>query len=424
MAGPLLLSDNLYNTIAYPAHVLTADEQATGHEIQNIADGRRSPYDYWTPTTANAAHNLMVTSNQVSDRSFESGTGDASATAATIAQDATQHQTGTKSLKVTTTNVAGSGFFLGGTKRYTAVSGGVYTFAVSVTAPLAVGKTIQLSIEWYDSTGTRISTSNQASFALSAVWATKNYQVTAPTGTVAATPTCYTDAIEGIFDFYADDASFGQSFAPTAMFLDRGHNITGFAGTKYQYSYDGITWSDVWSVAIPGVGVTDLTSANGCTTEEGAWGKVWAPNNAASWHRLLIPAMGTGRVPVVVGLWLGVAYQPAFLYMPSADDGATFTRTGTATEWGWRGGGPRVVTHDGTLNIRFDSAADYATARPFLVKQFAAGRPMWVCHDQAQADRSVLTMFPDGARIDPRFDTGWFPRQVQIPYVEHEPLRQ
>lgn len=427
---PLLLTDNLFSPIIYPLHTRSADEEANGHEVQYLADGRRSVFDYWTPTTPNAQHTVVVTSNLVlNDRGFESGVGDAHTHGgSTIVQSASQHHSGADSLKVTTANSTGSGaYFRHSTSLldgYAVTQNLPYIFTVWViSSGGGIGKTLQLGIEWTDANGAFISTSLTSAFATTGSWAAQSLSATAPAGAVLASLTCYTDTTEGIFDFYLDDISFGQSFAPTAAFLDRGHNIPGIAGVKYQVSSEGTAYADIWTVTIPGAVGTDLTAANGATTEEGAWGKVWSPGTAGTWHRLLIPAMGTGRIPVIVGLWLGLAWQPDFFFMPSSEEGQDFTSPENVTEWGWRGRGPAVATRSGTISVKFASLADYATARPTLIGQYAKGRPMWICYNQAQADRAFLAVLPQGARFAPRYDRDWFPLQAEIPYVEWEPKR-
>jgi len=50
---PVLCVDNLFDDLLYTGHTLTANEEATDYEVERLANGRRSPADYWTPTTAN-----------------------------------------------------------------------------------------------------------------------------------------------------------------------------------------------------------------------------------------------------------------------------------------------------------------------------------------------------------------------------------
>lgn len=54
MGKPVFLADNLFSTRIYPAHLLTAEEEAAGFPVERLANGRRSANDYWTPTTANS----------------------------------------------------------------------------------------------------------------------------------------------------------------------------------------------------------------------------------------------------------------------------------------------------------------------------------------------------------------------------------
>jgi hypothetical protein len=59
--APLILSENFYNTIQYPDHVITASEEAAGHEAFRVGNGRRSSLDYWTSTSTNTvAYNRVV----------------------------------------------------------------------------------------------------------------------------------------------------------------------------------------------------------------------------------------------------------------------------------------------------------------------------------------------------------------------------
>lgn len=54
------LVDNLFDTQMYPDHVLSAEEEASGHEVERIADGRRAARDRWEPTTANSSSYVEV----------------------------------------------------------------------------------------------------------------------------------------------------------------------------------------------------------------------------------------------------------------------------------------------------------------------------------------------------------------------------
>jgi len=52
---PAILVENYLNTLAFPGHTVTADEQAAGFEVFHLANGRRAPTDRYQSVTANAA---------------------------------------------------------------------------------------------------------------------------------------------------------------------------------------------------------------------------------------------------------------------------------------------------------------------------------------------------------------------------------
>jgi len=61
----IVLVENAFSRMQFPLHTIAADEEAANHEAFRVADGRRSPFDYWEPTTANASHNIKVTCDRV-----------------------------------------------------------------------------------------------------------------------------------------------------------------------------------------------------------------------------------------------------------------------------------------------------------------------------------------------------------------------
>jgi hypothetical protein len=61
----LLLVDNFFDTRIYPDHVLDAEEEASGHEVERVASGRRAARDHWEPTTANSETFIEVVCDRV-----------------------------------------------------------------------------------------------------------------------------------------------------------------------------------------------------------------------------------------------------------------------------------------------------------------------------------------------------------------------
>ncbi len=56
MGRPLVLAENVFNTRLFPGHTLSANEEASGREVEYVGSGRRhKPLNHWTPRTTNAA---------------------------------------------------------------------------------------------------------------------------------------------------------------------------------------------------------------------------------------------------------------------------------------------------------------------------------------------------------------------------------
>ena len=66
MGRLVLLSENLFNTRAFPLHVLDANQKAAGREVERVSSGRRQKsQNHWTPTTENAEAWVESTYNRV-----------------------------------------------------------------------------------------------------------------------------------------------------------------------------------------------------------------------------------------------------------------------------------------------------------------------------------------------------------------------
>lgn len=66
MAGdPCILVENHLSVRQFPLVTLVGNEEATGHEAFRVADGRRSPLDFWTSITTNQEATLTWTNDRV-----------------------------------------------------------------------------------------------------------------------------------------------------------------------------------------------------------------------------------------------------------------------------------------------------------------------------------------------------------------------
>jgi hypothetical protein len=205
--------------------------------------------------------------------------------------------------------------------------------------------------------------------------------------------------------------------------LDRGHNLAGVVLTL-EASQDNFATpaQQIFSFALPSVAVGgDMTIAPGVVTEEGAWLFTF-PDVSATYFRLRIAAMGAGKVPLVVGLWLGLSWTPGFFLTPWGEDQDAFEVKEATSEAGWLGRGAAANVRQGELLVKLPSDDAYDVARYHIQGHFGHGRPMWVVYDQQQADRAFCVLRPTGA-LGFRFEGNWWPRQARIPYREHEPMR-
>lgn len=208
--------------------------------------------------------------------------------------------------------------------------------------------------------------------------------------------------------------------AADMLAIDRDHNLAGVQ-VRLQGSADGAAWTDVFAAVVPAV-VTEpaaLGAAAGVRTHEGAWLKRFARATWRHW-RVLVPAMGAGLAPSIIGIWLGSSWALSqYFDLPWDDERRLLQADELVSDAGWTGtarlSNPRV----GQAVIKLGSAAEYELARYHLHQLFWRRRPMWIVHDHDQAERAVLAatrLGEQGLQEAP----GWGYRQGAITWVEHE----
>lgn len=157
---------------------------------------------------------------------------------AAAARDQTNVLHGTWAMKVTTTNVGGSGHYnlTRAATKIVAAAAVPYTVTQRIYAPAAsVGKAMQVRIEWYDAGSVLLSTSS-ANVTLLAGWNAYGLTATSPANTAFAIPTFYTNGVQGVFDYWAS--------------LPQLENW-GYAHAPYPTQWGSFTWAeDVVSVPV------------------------------------------------------------------------------------------------------------------------------------------------------------------------------
>lgn len=206
------------------------------------------------------------------------------------------------------------------------------------------------------------------------------------------------------------------------LVIDRGHNLAG-EQVVLECSDDNFASpaQTVLDITLPTVTSTgDLDDALGVRSEEGAWLKRF-PVRAARYWRLRIPAMGATLKPQIVNAWLDLSWSPTLLDTPTAPDAHELGADEGRTTTGWVSRSGIWVRRRGRVSMRLLSTFEYDLARDLIQYQFGLNRPMWIVHDEEQADRAVLAVPVLGTIEIEHRSRDWFYGRVAFEWVEHQP---
>lgn len=201
--------------------------------------------------------------------------------------------------------------------------------------------------------------------------------------------------------------------------VERGNNQGGKTA-KVQCSDDDFTTiQDAFNGVTPsGAGAGSLDDAYGVRTPEGVWLKRFSYRSANSW-RYDVPALGSGIVATIPGLWIGTSWRPSFVDRPLGIRATRLIVEETQSDQGWIGRGKGVRRREGVLHFTFASMFD-AESAVWHLDQYTMGRRMWVIADDERADDAFLAIAPSdliGQRLDPSY---FFPK-LDLPYLEADP---
>lgn len=206
------------------------------------------------------------------------------------------------------------------------------------------------------------------------------------------------------------------------LVIDRGHNLGGQT-VKLQLSDDDFSSLDT----VVDTTVPDQTSQrasldrdSGARTEEGAWMARFEARAATYW-RLLIPAMGSGLTPRVRGLYLGLAWEPDFEVDRPFDEGQRAVQRGeTQGPTIWTPAARAAKRKEWSQALRLSSFTEYLEARYHIEDLLMDDVPTWVVPEDRQAERSWLGRVASGTHAF-RSEEGWGFKQAQLNLVEQEP---
>lgn len=204
------------------------------------------------------------------------------------------------------------------------------------------------------------------------------------------------------------------------LVIDREHNLGGVACTL-RASFDGFTtWTVAASFTVPTASFYGSALPGTVRTNEGAAIVEFPVVAGAAW-RLYIPAMGSGIVPRISGLALGLAVSPSIgpLLAGFDDEAGALSVPSVVTPALWAGTGQVARGRTPTLSYFMADENEWADLR-WHVDLYHRGYPMWVVPDASQAERALLARHPGGAYTVP-YDGRKVGRDLVLALSEHQP---
>jgi hypothetical protein len=237
------------------------------------------------------------------------------------------------------------------------------------------------------------------------------------------------DACRDPFDYWTNETAntevrgavtCDRSRSADTCVIDRGHNLAGKQVIGEVADVSDFSSAQVaFDCVLPTVTATgDIDDALGVRTEEGAWIKRF-PMRSGKYWRVRIPAMGASLKPQVVNIWLDLAWSPALLDTPIAPDSHEIGGSASVTQSGWEIRSGVWVRRKGRVSMRLMLPLDYSVARDQIQYQFGLNRPMWIIHDEEQADRAVLALPRLGTIEIEQRGRNWFYPRVDFEWTEH-----
>lgn len=213
----------------------------------------------------------------------------------------------------------------------------------------------------------------------------------------------------------------GITRAADMAIVDRGHNQGGKT-VKVQCSDDDFgVIQDAFNGLTPSTpGTGSLDDALGVRNWEGAWLKRFPLRSAQDW-RYDVPALGSGVVATVPGLWIGLSWQPGAARLPFAPSISELIVEESQSDQGWTGRGKATPRRTGTLRFMFKSLFDAELALQHLV-HYQKGRPMWIVPDDERAEDAFLAICPTGAIGIEHPEAHWMYPDLSLPYRELDPV--
>lgn len=155
-------------------------------------------------------------------------------------------------------------------------------------------------------------------------------------------------------------------------------------------------------------------------TEEGAilW---FVGQHSAKAVRIYIPAMGVGLKPEIVGIHIGMGWEPEHaLRKPYSHGKIRLVYEVERSPEAWAAAGTIGKLRVGQPSLLLEPL-EYASARYHIEELFLGRKPMWLAIDQDEAEKARYVVAPPGDAGFEKRDGQWSGWVGEFSYEEHEP---
>lgn len=191
-----------------------------------------------------------------------------------------------------------------------------------------------------------------------------------------------------------------------------GHNLVGET-VRLEVSDDNFTtFTEVWSATIPSNVFPSSLLSEGLLTEDGTYLRSFDFHVGKYW-RYNIDAMGAGLKPEIAGLYVGSYFSPSHQVVKpfSFGDSELLPRADPS---------PVVEQRRGSVHLKLAGDLEFEQARYHFDGLLFRGRPMWLVHDDEEAEKSHLVLRVAGTTGIKVEEGDWSEFQVRFDWEESE----
>lgn len=208
------------------------------------------------------------------------------------------------------------------------------------------------------------------------------------------------------------EVACGQARGANFAAID-GHNLIGETVRLQVSSDDFTTTTEVWAATIPANPATSTKLSEGGLTEDGTYIRSFDLHVGQDW-RFVVDAMGAGLKPEVAGGYIGKYFSPAHQVIKPFSYGESELLASADPS-------PVIERRRGQVHLKLAGDLEFEQARYHFDGLFFRERPMWLVHDDEEAEKALLVKRVPGSTGLIQVEGDWSEFQVQFDWVELEP---